>query len=164
MDLGLIQIYAVVLTIIIIALSYILTKMYRHTKTLHDKINTLNDHYTLGLEKVRKDSTNRQRATLKGQISEVIAPWLLESVDSVKELNFLGNPIDFIGFKGLDGDGDVEIKLIEVKTGNSRLNKNQRRVKDAVESKRLSWVEVRIQTEDIRETGVKIEEIASNGG
>ena len=84
MDLGLIQIYAVVLTIIIIALSYILTKMYRHTKTLHDKINTLNDHYTLGLEKVRKDSTNRQRATLKGQISEVIAPWLLESVDSVK--------------------------------------------------------------------------------
>ena len=58
----------------------------------------------------------------------------------------------------------MEIKLIEVKTGNSRLNKNQRRVKDAVESKRLSWVEVRIQTEDIRETGVKIEEIASNGG
>ena len=45
----------------------------------------------------------------------------------VKELNFLGNPIDFIGFKGLDGDGEVDIKLIEVKTGKSRLNKNQKR-------------------------------------
>ena len=78
-------------------------------------------------------------------------------------MNFLGNPIDFIGFKGLDGDGEVEIKLIEVKTGNSRLNKNQKRVKDAVESKRLSWVEVRIQTEDIREKGLKIEEIPTYG-
>jgi predicted Holliday junction resolvase-like endonuclease len=99
----------------------------------------------------RKDSTTRQRSVLKGQISETIAPWSMEAVNSVKELNFLGNPIDFVGFKGLDGEGEVEIKFIEVKSGKSQLNKNQRRVRDAVKEKRIEWVEVRIKEIEIEE-------------
>ena len=72
-------------------------------------------------------------------------------VDSVSELNFLGNPIDFIGFKGLDGKGDVDIKFIEVKSGKSKLNSNQRRVRDAVIAKRIEWAEVRISEIPIEE-------------
>ena len=75
----------------------------------------------------------------------------MNAVNSVKELNFLGNPIDFVGFKGLDGDGEVEIKFIEVKTGKSKLNKNQRKVKAAVMAKKVQWVEVRINDTDIEE-------------
>ena len=101
----------------------------------------------------RKDTGNRQRSTIKGQISEVIAPWSIESVNSVKELNFIGSPIDFVGFKGLDGEGDVDIKFIEVKSGKSRLNKNQRRIRDAVAAKRIEWVEVRV-----KDTEIEIEE------
>ena len=67
----------------------------------------------------RKDSNKKQRAIIKGQITETIAPWSMTVVNSVSELNFLGNPIDFIGFKGMDGDGDVDIKFIEVKSGKS---------------------------------------------
>ena len=89
-------------------------------------------------------SNKRQRSVIKGQISETIAPWSLDSVNSVKELNFLGNPIDFVGFKGLDGKGEVEIKFIEVKSGNSQLTPKQRRVRDAVIARRIEWVEVRI--------------------
>ena len=37
----------------------------------------------------RKDSISRQRSTIKGQISETIAPWSMTVVNSVKELNFL---------------------------------------------------------------------------
>ena len=99
----------------------------------------------------RKDSNDRQRSTIKGQISETLAPWSMDAVNSVKELNFLGNPIDFVGFKGLDGDGDVEIKFIEVKSGKSKLNKNQRRVRDAVKEKRIQWVEVRINDIAVQE-------------
>ena len=96
------------------------------------------------VEAARKDSNKRQRSVIKGQISETIAPWSLDSVNSVKELNFLGNPIDFVGFKGLDGKGEVEIKFIEVKSGNSQLTPKQRRVRDAVIARRIEWVEVRI--------------------
>ena len=99
----------------------------------------------------RKDSKDRQRSILKGQISETIAPWSMGTVNSVKELNFIGNPIDFIGFKGLDGEGEIEIKFIEVKDGKSQLNKNQRRVRDAVKEKRIEWVEVRIKKIEIEE-------------
>ena len=99
----------------------------------------------------RKDSIKKQRATIKGQISETLAPWSMTVVDSVSELNFLGNPIDFIGFKGLDGKGDVDIKFIEVKSGKSKLNQNQKRVRDAVIAKRIEWVETRISEISIEE-------------
>ena len=105
------------------------------------------------VELARKDTSERQRTVIKGQISEVLAPWSIESVNSVKELNFLGSPIDFVGFKGLDGEGDIDIKFIEVKSGKSRLNKNQRRIRDAVAAKRIEWVEVRV-----RDTEIEIEE------
>ena len=151
---GAMEIYGAILTVVVIVLLYFLIQGNKQLRILEEQ-------HESDLKNVRKDSTNRQRGILKGQISELIAPWLLKSVDSVKELNFLGNPIDFIGFKGLDGDGEVDIKLIEVKTGNSRLNKNQKRVKEAVESSRVSWVEVKIETDDVIESGLKITENSS---
>jgi len=115
------------------------------------EINRLKLEHEGEIRAARKDSNNRQRSTIKGQISETLAPWSMDAVNSVKELNFLGNPIDFLGFKGLDGEGEVEIKFIEVKSGKSKLNKNQRRVRDAVKAKRIEWVEVRINEIQIEE-------------
>ena len=105
------------------------------------------------IKDARKDTAARQRSTIKGDISEIIAPWSIQSVNSVKELNFIGSPIDFVGFKGLDGDGEIEIKFIEVKSGKSKLNKNQRRIRDAVIAKRVEWIEVRV-----KDTEIEIEE------
>ncbi len=101
------------------------------------------------IKDARKDTAARQRSTIKGDISEIIAPWSMNTVGSVKELRFLGDPIDFVGFKGLDGEGDIDIKFIEVKLGKSRLNKNQRRIRDAVAAKRIEWVEVRVRDAEI---------------
>ena len=101
------------------------------------------------IKDARKDTAARQRSTIKGDISEIIAPWSIQSVNSVKELNFIGSPIDFVGFKGLDGDGEIEIKFIEVKSGKSKLNKNQRRIRDAVIAKRIEWIEVRVKEVEI---------------
>ena len=115
------------------------------------EINRLKLEHESQIKAARKDSNERQRSTIKGQISESLAPWSMDAVNSVKELNFLGNPIDFLGFKGLDGEGEVEIKFIEVKSGKSKLNKNQRRVRDAVKAKRIEWVEVRINEIQIEE-------------
>ena len=102
------------------------------------------------VELARKDTSKRQRTVIKDQISEVLAPWSIESLNSVKELSFLGSPIDFVGFKGLDGEGEIDIKFIEVKSGKSRLNKNQRRIRDAVAAKRIEWVEVRVKDTEIQ--------------
>tara|TARA_B100001250_G_C19799130_1_gene790131 strand:- start:1813 stop:2235 length:423 start_codon:yes stop_codon:yes gene_type:complete len=103
------------------------------------------------IKDARKDTANRQRSTIKGDVSEIIAPWSMDCVNSVKELRFIGSPIDFVGFKGLDGDEAIDIIFVEVKSGKSRLNRNQRRIKDAVTSKRLEWAEVRIADVEIEE-------------
>ena len=133
--------------ILIVITAWITRKLFNINSDFNDfKSKRDND-----ILEARKDSTKKQRATIKGQISETLAPWAMTIVDSVSELNFLGNPIDFIGFKGLDGKGDIDIKFIEVKSGKSKLNSNQRRVRDAVIAKRIEWVEVRISEIPLKE-------------
>ena len=79
-------------------------KYYRRIiKELEDDYHQLQ----LSIKKERKDAIDSSRSTIKGQVSEVIAPWLMTCVNSVKELNFLGNPIDFVGFKGLDKEESI---------------------------------------------------------
>ena len=140
--------HSIVINILLIAIIvFLIKKMLKDNKEFREfKFQRDND-----ILEARKDSVKKQRATIKGQISETLAPWSMTVVDSVSELNFLGNPIDFIGFKGLDGKGDVDIKFIEVKSGKSKLNQNQKRVKDAVIAKRIEWVETRISEIPIEE-------------
>ena len=133
--------------ILIITVVYLIRKLIN----MNSEFNLFKTQKDNDILEARKDSNKKQRATIKGQISETIAPWSMTVVDSVSELNFLGNPIDFVGFKGLDGKGDVSIKFIEVKSGTSKLNSNQRRVRDAVIAKRIEWVEVRIDELQIKE-------------
>ena len=130
-------------TIVVIAISCLII-LYLLWKIIQLKLA-----HRAAINDARKDTGNRQRSIIKGQISEVLAPWSIESVNSVKELNFLGSPIDFVGSKGLDGEGDIDIKFIEVKSGKSRLTKNQRRIRDAVIAKRIEWVEVRVKDAEI---------------
>jgi predicted Holliday junction resolvase-like endonuclease len=122
----------IVLLISSIIIMYLLWYIFRIKISLRAKIN-----------EARKDTANRQRSTIKGDISETLAPWSMDCVDSVKELRFLGSPIDFVGFKGLDGEGEIDIKFIEIKSGKSRLSKNQRRIRDAIIAGRVGWAEIR---------------------
>ena len=138
----------VVLNVILITIVIYLVRKLIELNSEFNQFKSQNDNDIL---EARKDSNKKQRATIKGQITETIAPWSMTVVNSVSELNFLGNPIDFIGFKGLDGDGDIDIKFIEVKSGKSKLNTNQRRIRDAVKEKRIDWVEVRISEIQIEE-------------
>ena len=112
-----------------------ISKLNHRVSSLNIEISGHKDQLKEAVEIAREDSKKRQRAVLKGGISEIIAPWALEGVNSVKELRFLGSPIDFIGFNGLDIDGEINIKFIEIKTGKSRLTRDEKRIKEAVEAK-----------------------------
>lgn len=128
-----------------------IAKLNDENKVLYRQIIDKEYEMENEVKKARKDSVKRQRSIIKGDISEIIAPWSMTIVNSVKELNFLGNPVDFVGFKGLDNDDEIEIKFIEVKSGNSKLNSNQRRIRDAIKEKRIEWVEVRVKEIEIQE-------------
>jgi len=92
---------------------------------------------------VRRDAVQRSRAVTAGKVYEQLAPWLPDFDFNPKDARFLGTPIDFIVFDGLD-DGEVRrIVFVEVKTGRSDLSLRERRVRDAIREGRVEWVEHR---------------------
>lgn len=91
------------------------------------------------LPKEREDAVKRSRAVLSGQFSEQLAPYLPDFKYKPSEARFIGKPIDFIVFDGLDGKNVTDVIFVEVKSGNSQLSTQERRVRDAIRHGRVRW-------------------------
>lgn len=94
--------------------------------------------------RARKEALNQSRATLKGQLAEQLLPLLPEFSFDARDARFLGAPIDYVVFDGYSDGGDVEVVLLEVKTGNARLSEGEKRVRDAVKRGRVRFEVVRV--------------------
>lgn len=94
-----------------------------------------------------KDAISRSRAVLGGQFSEQLAPFLPNFNYKPTECRFVGKPIDFICFKGLDKKDVDEIVFVEVKSGNSKLSFTEKKIKEAIEKKKVKWEEYRVSKE-----------------
>jgi predicted Holliday junction resolvase-like endonuclease len=99
------------------------------------------------LPNYRKDAIMKSRAVLGGQFSEQLAPYLPNFEYLPTECKFLGKPIDFIVFKGMDEKKIDEVIFVEVKSGNSKINAHEKNLKDAIDKKRVKWVEYKIPQE-----------------
>lgn len=99
------------------------------------------------IKKEREDAAKRSRSSLVGNFSEQISPYLPEFPLKPSEVKFLGKPVDFIGFKGLDEENVKEIVFIEVKSGNSQLTKCEKSIKNAVENNKIRFEKYRIDKE-----------------
>ncbi len=105
---------------------------------------------------IRKDSVNRSRSTLKGRISEQMAPLLPEFPFASADARFIGNPIDFVVFDGYtrvkDEKGNtISIVLVEVKKGKGRLTREEGLIRKAVEEGRVSWRTIFLKDEETGE-------------
>jgi len=118
-------------------------KLKEHYKTrLEDSINSLPEQ----LKNAREDALKRSRSVLKGQISEHLAPFIPEFKHQPSDARFLGSPIDYIIFDGMSEDAEhLKVYIVDIKTGNSRLTKRQRKIKEAVEKGRVFFETVRIK-------------------
>ena len=99
------------------------------------------------IPEIKKDSIERSRASLGGQFSEQLAPYLPNFKYKPTECKFLGKPVDLIVFEGLDEKEVTEIVFVEVKSGSSELNTVQRKIRDAVKAGKVRWDEYRIPKE-----------------
>ena len=99
----------------------------------------------LELKKKFKRATIGAQTTAKavniGKMLEKILPTMKEFKWELSDCRFLGEPIDFITFHGLARGKLESIKFVEVKSGNAHLNQHQKAVKDAVEDKKISYME-----------------------
>ena len=99
--------------------------------------------------RIREDALWRSHSVVAGKATEHLAPLLPGFEFDPRDARFLGSPIDFIVFDGLS-EGEVrEIAFVEIKTGPSAaLTTRERRVRDAVDGRRVRFLEVRIDPSD----------------
>lgn len=91
----------------------------------------------------RKDAVKRSRAVISGHVAEQLAPYLPNFPWNPGEARFIGKPVDFLIFKGLEDRRVEEVIFVEVKSGGSRLSPVERSLRDAVQQGRVSWKEYR---------------------
>ena len=95
----------------------------------------------------RKDAILKSRAVLAGGFSEQLAPYLPNFNHLPTECRFLGKPIDFIAFKGMDNKDISEVVFVEVKSGKSKLSSQEKKLKETIQKRRVRWEEYRIPEE-----------------
>ncbi len=95
----------------------------------------------------RKEAIMKSRAVLGGQFSEQLAPFLPNFKYLPTEARFIGKPIDFLVFKGMDEKKIDEVVFVEVKSGKAKLNQHEQNLKDTIDKKRVRWEEYRIPEE-----------------
>lgn len=128
----------------------------------------INKRYAEQLESARSVSVRQSRATLGGKMAEQLAPFLNGFKYVPSDCKFLGDPIDYVVFRGLtehrhvDGPADqIEIVFLDVKSGKSQLSRWQRAIVAAVQSGRVRF-EVGRVNEDKSEV-VHVQPVLRNG-
>ena len=118
-------------------------------------ISQLEAEHQQALSSAKKRSVNTSRAVLKGKMAEQMAPIMPEFQYLPSDAKFLGDPIDYVVFDGYsnfrDGDGaaeDIEVVLIDIKSGGARLTKGQQAISQAIQAGRVRFETIRINFED----------------
>ena len=132
-------IVVIVLFIIILYIGYLIGKFV--SKKEHEE----------KIPEIREEAIKQSRAVLSGQFSEQIAPYLPDFPYKPTEARFIGKPIDFVVFKGMDEKKIDEVVFVEVKSGQSQLSKVEKTLRAAVENKNISWYEYKVPEEVTKE-------------
>jgi predicted Holliday junction resolvase-like endonuclease len=101
-----------------------------------NEFDTWKKEYT---EKERANAVKISRAVNRGLISEQFAPYLTGFSYNAKDCKFLGQPIDYVIFDGLDDGLLKSVILLDVKTGVAKLNSRQVQVKKAIDEGRVRF-------------------------
>ena len=125
----------IVLFIAVLFVGYLIGK-YAAQKQLKEKI-----------PEIREEAIKQSRAVLSGQFSEQIAPYLPDFPYKPTEARFIGKPIDFVVFKGMDEKKIDEVVFVEVKSGQSSLSRVEKTLKSSIQNKNVSWHEYKVPEE-----------------
>jgi predicted Holliday junction resolvase-like endonuclease len=94
------------------------------------------------LEGIVKARLKQSRAVLGGLVSEQLAPLLPGFPYDPGDCRFVGKPVDFIVFKGMNQKNITEVIFLEVKSGAARsLNDQEKKLRDAIQAGRVRWAE-----------------------
>jgi predicted Holliday junction resolvase-like endonuclease len=107
-------------------------------------VSMTNHKWKDNLPEIRQEAAAKSRSVLRGLFSEQLAPYLPDFPYSPTEARFIGKPVDFIVFEGMDEKKINSIKFVEVKSGKAQLSTQEKELKKAIEAKKVSFEEYRM--------------------
>ena len=93
---------------------------------------------------IRQDAIQRSQAVTVGKVVEQLIPYLPDFPFNPKDARFLGSPVDFVVFDGLDRGELRGIVFVEVKTGAATLTSRERQIREVIQARRVAWTELRV--------------------
>jgi predicted Holliday junction resolvase-like endonuclease len=100
--------------------------------------------YISGKQHLRKTAVQGSKNQILGEVYEKVLPALPNFPYAPKDMVFIGKGCDYIIFDGLTEGHLREILFLELKSGKSVLNTNERMIRDAVDRKKVRYTEYRI--------------------
>lgn len=92
----------------------------------------------------RRDAASKSRAVIGGHIAEQLAPLVEWFPYHPKDMVFIGKGVDYLVLDGLHQWSIREIIFLEIKTGSSRQNKNEKLIQQTVQSKKVYYELMRL--------------------
>jgi predicted Holliday junction resolvase-like endonuclease len=99
----------------------------------------------------REDAIKQSKAVNRGLVAEQLAPHMVGFPYSPKDCHFIGQPVDYVIFSGLDAGKLDRIVLLEVKTGESQMNARERQVRDVVQAGSVTYEIYRLEEDNAKE-------------
>lgn len=108
-----------------IGISYLAWNLYNKSKHLASELK-------ISLSKIKS------LYVLHGHAVEKLAPFSKQFKGDMKEITFVGNPLDYIGFH------KDSITFYEIKSGVSQLSGKQKAIRKLIENKKVNFKELRL--------------------
>jgi len=112
----------------------------------------IHTHYKRKFNARTKEIEKEYKSKLKssevqrGYKIETLIPFMSSFPYDTRALHYFGNPIDFVGLT-YDGQ-DIVVRFLEIKSGQSKLSKIQRQIRDAVINKRVTFEVLTYKSDD----------------
>ena len=91
------------------------------------------------------EHARRSAAVVSGKVAEQLVPFSRLFKYDPRDARFLGSPVDFVVFDGLE-DGNLRaIVFVEVKKGSSKLSDREKQIKEAVERCAVKFDLIRVK-------------------
>ena len=97
------------------------------------------------LQKKRMEKRIKLSARIiSGKTIEKLLPFFKDFKYDPHDMRFMGEPIDYIVFDGYSKKKLKQIVFLEVKSGKSKLTKEQSELKKIIKKKKVKWEEVKV--------------------
>lgn len=92
----------------------------------------------------RKASVKRSKSVILWEVYEKVLPFMPDFKYKPKDMVFVGKWVDYIIFDWLNEWNVKQVVFLELKSWKSRLNKNEKMIRDIISEKKIKYVEHRV--------------------